>query len=146
MIRFTPVKGNAETEGLPDDGTTGALDETSDGTHTNDPVMTHHATHKCQCCMTKKWKLVNVPPVPKRQVPQVIGAQGSGIKPTVKELVETKQRGPSKWRKGTLTQTTKFVNKMVKLVECDGEAFARVQVLAGTPRHETEIVERNMSN
>ena len=87
MVRFTPVKGTAETtEGVPDDGTSGAMDETSDGTHTNYPVMTHHAAHKCKSCTSGKWKLVNAPPILKRQVRQVIGAKGSGIKPMISEL------------------------------------------------------------
>ena len=87
MVRFTPVKGTAETtEGVPDDGTSGATDETSDGTHTNYPVMTHHAAHKCKSCTSGKWKLVNAPPILKRQVRQVIGAKGSGIKPMISEL------------------------------------------------------------
>ena len=146
MVRFTPVKGTAETtEGVPDDGTSGATDETSDGTHTNYPVMTHHAAHKCKSCTSGKWKLVNAPPILKRQVRQVIGAKGSGIKPMISELTETKQSGPPKFRKGTRAQTTSFVNQMVKVVECEGEAFAHVHVLAGTPKHETEVVERHVS-
>jgi hypothetical protein len=145
MARFTPMEGQMEATSSPNDVAVGTQRETQDGTHTNEPVMTHHAVYKCRLCASKKWKVVNAPPVPKRQVPQVIGSQGSGIKPMVQELVKTKMDGPGKWRKGSVTQTTKFVNQIFKLVESDEEAFAHVHILKGTPKHETEVVERCMS-